>query len=40
MPATEQTWRDLKILHVVFGVVALILLLATVSRSMMVVVQR
>jgi cytochrome c2 len=30
MPATEQTWRDLKILHVVFGVVALILLLATV----------
>ena len=30
MPATEQTWRDMKILHVVFGVVALILLLATV----------
>lgn len=30
MPATEQTWRNLKILHVVFGLVALVLLLATV----------
>ena len=30
MPATEQTWRNLKILHVVFGVAALMLLLATV----------
>jgi cytochrome c551/c552 len=30
MPATEQTWRNLKILHVVFGVAALLLLLATV----------
>ena len=30
MPATEQTWRNLKILHVVFGLVAIVLLLATV----------
>lgn len=30
MPATEQTWRDLKVLHVVFGVSAIILLVATV----------
>ncbi|MCP4481033.1 MAG: hypothetical protein GY818_23405, partial [Planctomycetaceae bacterium] len=30
MPATEQTWRDLKVLHVVFGVVAIVLLVATV----------
>jgi cytochrome c551/c552 len=30
MPATEQTWRNLKILHVVFGVTAILLLLATV----------
>jgi hypothetical protein len=30
MPATEQTWRNLKILHVVFAVAALLLLLATV----------
>jgi hypothetical protein len=30
MPATEQTWRNLKVLHVVFGVVAILLLLATV----------
>ncbi|MFM1996098.1 MAG: hypothetical protein RLZZ111_485 [Planctomycetota bacterium] len=30
MPATEQTWRNLKLLHVVFGVVAILLLLATV----------
>ena len=31
MPATEQTWRDLKVLHVVFGVSALGLLVATVA---------
>ncbi len=31
MPATEQTWRDLKILHVVFGVSAIALLVATVA---------
>jgi cytochrome c551/c552 len=30
MPANEQTWRDLKILHVVFAVSAIVLLLATV----------
>jgi len=30
MPATEQTWRNLKALHVVFGVVAILLLLSTV----------
>lgn len=30
MPATEQTWRDLKLLHVVFAVTALGLLAATV----------
>jgi len=30
MPATEQTWRNLKILHVVFGVTAILLLLSTV----------
>ena len=30
MPATEQTWRNLKVLHVVFGVTAILLLLATV----------
>ena len=30
MPATEQTWRNLKVLHVVFGVAAVLLLLATV----------
>jgi cytochrome c2 len=30
MPATEQTWRNLKILHVVFAVAAILLLLATV----------
>ncbi|MGB0655024.1 MAG: PDZ domain-containing protein [Pirellulales bacterium] len=30
MPATEQTWRDLKVLHIVFGVVAIVLLVATV----------
>ncbi len=31
MPATEQTWWNLKVLHVVFGVTAILLLLATVS---------
>ena len=30
MPATETTWRNLKVLHVVFGVVAILLLLATI----------
>ncbi|MCE9632359.1 MAG: hypothetical protein K8S94_16825, partial [Planctomycetia bacterium] len=30
MPATEQTWRNLKLLHVVFAVSAVLLLLATV----------
>jgi cytochrome c2 len=30
MPATEQTWRNLKILHVVFAVTAIVLLVATV----------
>ncbi len=30
MPATEQTWRNLKILHVLFAVTAVLLLLATV----------
>ncbi len=31
MPATEQTWRDLKVLHVVFGLTAVALLAATVA---------
>jgi cytochrome c551/c552 len=30
MPATEQTWRNLKTLHVVFAVTAILLLLSTV----------
>ncbi len=30
MPATEQTWRSLKLLHVVFAVSAVVLLVATV----------
>jgi cytochrome c551/c552 len=30
MPATEQTWRSLKLLHVVFAVSAVVLLIATV----------
>ena len=30
MPATEQTWRNLKLLHVVFALTAVALLLATV----------
>jgi cytochrome c2 len=31
MPATEQTWWNLKTLHVVFGVTAVLLLVATVA---------
>ena len=31
MPATEQTWWNLKTLHVVFGVTAVLLLAATVA---------
>jgi len=31
MPATEQTWRDLKILHIVFAVAAVALLATTVA---------
>ncbi len=30
MPATEQTWRNLKLLHVVFAVAAVLLLVSTV----------
>ena len=30
MPATEQTWRDQKLLHVVFGLTALVLLVSNV----------
>lgn len=30
MPANEQTWRNLKILHVVFAVVSILLLVSTV----------
>ncbi|MEX0867329.1 MAG: hypothetical protein WD030_08215 [Pirellulales bacterium] len=30
MPATEQTWRDMKLMHVVFGVSSIILLLSTI----------
>src|SRR5258708_35627035 len=30
MPANEQTWRDQKRMHVIFGVSSLIMLLATV----------
>ena len=29
MPATEQTWRSMKVMHVVFGVSALVMTLAT-----------
>ncbi len=29
MPATEQTWRDSKLLHVVFGITSLVMLVAT-----------
>ena len=31
MPATEQTWRNLKLLHVVFGISAIVLLLTTIA---------
>ena len=31
MPATEQTWRDMKALHVVFGVSAILLLVTTIA---------
>ncbi len=31
MPATEQTWRNLKLLHVVFGITAVLLLIATIA---------
>ncbi|MFM8578716.1 MAG: PDZ domain-containing protein [Planctomycetaceae bacterium] len=31
MPATEQTWRDMKALHVVFGVSSILLLVTTVA---------
>ncbi|MFM7251237.1 MAG: PDZ domain-containing protein [Planctomycetaceae bacterium] len=31
MPATEQTWRNLKLLHVVFGLTAIVLLVTTVA---------
>ncbi len=30
MPATEQTWRDQRLLHRVFGVVGVVLLLSTI----------
>jgi len=30
MPATEQTWRDQKLLHVVFGLSSLLMLVATI----------
>ena len=30
MPATEQTWRDSKLMHLVFGVTALIMLVSTI----------
>src|ERR1051325_6578693 len=30
MPATEQTWRDSKLLHVIFGVSSLAMLFATI----------
>jgi len=31
MPATEQTWRNLKLLHVIFGLTAIVLLLTTIA---------
>ena len=31
MPATEKTWYDLKLLHVVFGLTAIVLLLTTIA---------
>src|SRR5581483_6055477 len=30
MPANEQTWRDQKLLHVVFGLTSIIMLLSTI----------
>ena len=30
MPATEQTWRDSKLLHLVFGLSSLAMLIATI----------
>ena len=30
MPATEQTWRDSKLLHVIFGISSLAMLMATI----------
>ncbi len=30
MPATEQTWRDSKLLHLVFGVTSLLMLVCTI----------
>ena len=30
MPATEQTWRDLKLMHVVFGISGVVMLVTTV----------
>src|SRR6187455_2431243 len=30
MPATEQTWRNPKLLHIVFGVTSLMMLVATI----------
>src|SRR5689334_14424301 len=34
MPATEQTWRNQKKLHVVFGVTALVMAIATIVMMM------
>ena len=30
MPANEQTWRDQKLLHVVFGITSIVMLLSTI----------
>jgi cytochrome c2 len=30
MPATEQTWRDSKLLHLIFGITALLMLIGTI----------
>jgi cytochrome c2 len=30
MPATEQTWRDSKLLHLIFGITSLLMLVATI----------
>ena len=29
MPASEQTWRDQKVMHIVFGATALVMVIAT-----------